>query len=83
MQADLLARGDLGQPGARPKRTPPDWDAFPGTTDPHELVNLATGPDDAGVFAAMLAELDTRLEAIGDIPQHDTAEVMDRIGAHE
>ncbi len=67
---------DLGQPGARPNGAPPEWELFDCDNDPHELFNLAQDPAHAGVFREMLAKLDARMTEIGDLPEHDSAEVL-------
>ncbi len=71
---------DLGQIGARPNGAPPEWELFDTVSDPHELMNLAGDPAHAGVFAQMLTRLDARMAAIGDIPEHDTVEVLSTLG---
>jgi len=67
---------DLGQPGARPNGAPPEWELFDCDNDPHELFNLAGDPAHAGVFRDMLAKLDKRMADIGDLPEHDSAQVL-------
>ncbi|MFV0359011.1 sulfatase/phosphatase domain-containing protein [Tropicimonas sp.] len=71
---------DLGQIGARANDAPPEWELFDCEADPCELLNLAGDPAHAGVFAEMLALLDRKQEQIGDIPEHDSAEVLAQLG---
>lgn len=67
---------DLGQAGARPNLAPTEWELFDTETDPNELTNVAADPAYAAVFRRMLAKLDARMAQIGDIPEHDSAEVL-------
>ena len=64
---------DLGQPGAHGPDEPPEWELFDCHADPLELVNLAEDPAHAATFNAMLARLDARMTAIGDLPEHDSS----------
>ncbi|SDG89989.1 sulfatase family protein [Alloyangia pacifica] len=67
---------DLGQLGARPGEIPPEWELFDCEQDPMELMNVAADPAYAEVFADLLAKLDAKQAAIGDIPQHDSTAVL-------
>lgn len=67
---------DLGQLGACANGAPPEWELFDCHSDPSELMNLAGDPAHADVFRRMLAKLDARMAAIGDIPEHDSASVL-------
>ncbi|MFV0493358.1 MAG: sulfatase [Pseudorhodobacter sp.] len=67
---------DLGQPGAHPHNAPPEWELFDCREDPFELRNLARDPAYAGVFRNMLAKLDQRMADIGDVPEHDSTQVL-------
>ncbi|MDD7973219.1 sulfatase [Roseinatronobacter alkalisoli] len=66
---------DLGQLGARPNDAPPEWELFDCATDQFELNNLADNPDYQDIFAAMLDRLDTKMQEIGDLPEHDSATI--------
>jgi arylsulfatase A-like enzyme len=63
---------DLGQLGAHGPNEPPEWELFDCEKDPLELMNVAEDPAYAAVFNDMLAQLDTRMADIGDIPEHDS-----------
>ncbi len=67
---------DLGQLGAFPGDEPPEWELFDCESDPHELQNRAGDPAYAEVFARMLSKLDAKMAEIGDIPEHNSAEVL-------
>jgi arylsulfatase A-like enzyme len=66
----------LGQPGAREGDEPPEWELFDCEADPLELFNIADDRNYADVFDAMLRELDAKMTEIGDIPEHDTDQVL-------
>ncbi|WP_424934268.1 sulfatase family protein [Amaricoccus macauensis] len=66
----------LGQPGAHPHEAEPEWELFDCETDPHELKNLAGDPDHAEIFSNLLKKLDAKMAEIGDIPEHDSAQVL-------
>ena len=66
----------LGEPGTTEGDEPPEWEMFDCETDPLELFNLADDPQHAGVFERMLAALDAKMAEIGDIPEHDTGQVL-------
>ncbi|MCX8282044.1 sulfatase [Phyllobacterium sp. 0TCS1.6C] len=68
----------LNQPGAYPGGEPPEWELFDCEKDPFELHNRANDPAYFSVFQDMLAKLDGRMAAIGDIPEHVTAEALAR-----
>jgi arylsulfatase A-like enzyme len=72
----------LQQLGALPGDEPPEWELFDCEQDPYELHNRATDPAYAAIFAAMLAKLDGKMAEIGDIPEHDSKAVLDRLGRH-
>lgn len=72
---------DLGQAGARPNGAPPEWELFDCQEDPFELVNLTGDPAFAEVFRSMLAKLDAKMAEIGDVPEHDSAAVLERFAA--
>jgi arylsulfatase A-like enzyme len=72
---------DLGQAGARPNGAPPEWELFDCKEDPFELMNLAGDPVYAEVFRDMLAKLDAKMAEIGDIPEHDSAAVLEKLSA--
>ena len=67
---------DLGQIGAHPNDAPPEWELFDCDEDPYELKNLAADPAYADIFKDMLAKMDQKMAAIGDVPEHDTAKVI-------
>jgi len=72
---------DLGQAGARPNGAPPEWELFDCEKDPFELMNLAGDPAYEAVFRDMLAKLDAKMVEIGDVPEHDSAAVLEKLGA--
>jgi len=72
---------DLGQLGAFAGDEPPEWELFDCQEDKHELVNLVGDPAHAEVFAMMLAKLDAKMAEIGDIPEHDSAAVLEALRA--
>lgn len=68
----------LGQPGAGVSGgdEPPEWELFDCETDPLELINVANDSAYADVFERMVRELDAKMAEIGDVPEHDTAQVL-------
>ena len=71
----------LGQPGANPGDEPPEWELFDCDADPFELHNRADDPAFAAIFADMLAKLDAKMAEIGDLPEHVSAEVLERLAS--
>ncbi len=70
---------DLGQPGAHGPSESPEWELFDCEKDPLELVNVADDPAYADIFTEMLSLLDAKMTEIGDVPEHDSAAVLDAI----
>jgi arylsulfatase A-like enzyme len=68
----------LGQEGAFGPADPPEWELFDCDEDPFELHNRADDPAYAEVFAEMLGKLDAKMAEIGDIPEHDSAAILQR-----
>jgi arylsulfatase A-like enzyme len=66
----------LGQPGAQAGEEPPEWELFDCLADPLELCNVFHDRGKAGIVREMLAKLDAKIAEIGDIPEHDSAEVL-------
>jgi len=60
----------LGQPGAHMGDEPPEWEMFDCQEDPLELVNVFDEPAYADARAELMAQLDTVMADIGDIPEH-------------
>ena len=68
----------LGQPGAHGGgEAPPEWELFDCDADPHELRNLAGDPSHAEDFRRMLRKLDAKMAEIGDLPEHDSAAILE------
>lgn len=70
----------LGQIGALPGEEPPEWELFDCEEDPFELHNRAEDPAYRDVFLSMLDRLDAKMAEIGDLPEHDSQAVRDRMG---
>ena len=68
----------LGEPGAHGEDEPPEWELFDCEEDPLELFNVAADPAYADIFRVMLGELDAKMAEIGDIPEHDTAAILEK-----
>ncbi|AQZ54112.1 sulfatase [Martelella mediterranea] len=66
----------LGQDGARENDAPPEWELFDCDKDPMELFNVANDPAYGETFKTMLEKLDAKQADIGDVPEHDSAEVL-------
>lgn len=67
---------DLGQKGANPNDATPEWELFDCENDPYELNNVAQNAEYSEVFKTMLKKLDDHMRDIGDIPEHDSAQVL-------
>ncbi|WP_174803650.1 sulfatase/phosphatase domain-containing protein, partial [Martelella limonii] len=60
----------------RENNAPPEWELYDCDKDPMELFNVANDPAYAGIFKAMLEKLDAKQADIGDVPEHDSKEVL-------
>ncbi len=60
----------LGQPGANVGDEAPEWEMFDCQQDPLELVNVYGEAVYAEARAELMAQLDTVMADIGDIPEH-------------
>jgi len=45
------------------------------------MTKIAHDPDYAVIFMGMLAKLDARMAALGDVPEHDSAAILARLAA--
>jgi len=62
---------DLGQPGANPSiDEQPEWELFDCIADPLELFNVFDHKDFVQVRAEMIAQMEHKMQEIGDTPEH-------------
>ncbi|WDR03967.1 sulfatase-like hydrolase/transferase [Devosia algicola] len=66
----------LEQLGATDGSEPPEWELFDCEDDPFELNNLAHDPQHRQIFETMLGLLDSKMDEIGDLAEHDTRAVL-------
>ena len=67
-------------PGAHPAtHKEKDWELFDTRNDPMELFNCFNEPAKKDVVKQMLALLDEKMAAIGDVPEHDSQKVLENL----
>ncbi|WDR05186.1 sulfatase [Devosia rhodophyticola] len=66
----------LDQLGATPGDEPPEWELFDCQEDPFELNNLAADPGHREIFKSMVGLLDSKMDEIGDLAEHDSRTVL-------
>lgn len=68
---------DLGQPGANPSiDEKPEWELFDCKEDRLELFNVFDDPNYREIRTEMIAQLDHKMAKIGDIPEHDSSDLI-------
>ena len=77
VEIDLLVQRRPRPAGrAAERRQSLEWELFDCEQDPFELTNRAGDPACDEIFATMLAKLDAKMDAIGDLREHDSAAVL-------